>query len=100
MYQIDTIRLSRHATLRCQQRGIRLRVLQAMLDHHDLDREVGGNCRVLRMSRKQARRAAAMLDPQLSAQLERLAVVMSDSSGEIVTVLHDTGKSRRYRAAA
>jgi hypothetical protein len=39
-------------------------------------------------------------DPQIAGRLERLAVIMSDETGEIVTVMHDTAKSRRYRASA
>jgi hypothetical protein len=99
MYQHNHMKLSRNATKRCQQRGIRQKMLQAMLEHHDLDREVGDNCRILRMSRKRARQAADWLDPEMSRRLERLAVILSDTSGEIVTVFHDTGKTRHYRAS-
>lgn len=100
MDHIGDIRFSRHATARCQQRGIKKNVLKVLLDHHDLDREVGGNCRVLRMSRKKARREGQRFGPQISAQLERLAVILSDTTGQVVTVFHDTGKSSRYRAGA
>ena len=100
MYQINNIQLSRHAVRRCQQRGVKQGVLSALLDHHDVDRQVGGNCRVLRMSRKQARQEFRTMGPQVITQLENLAVIISETTGEIVTVFHDTGKSRRYRATA
>lgn len=100
MSQTNTCTLSRHAQRRCQQRGITRQVLWILLDHHDLDRDVGGNCRVLRMSRKRARVTSLDFDPQIAGRLERLAVIMSDETGEIVTVMHDTAKSRRYRASA
>lgn len=100
MDQIANILLSRHATSRCQQRGIKQEVLRVFLDYHDLDREVGGSCRVLRMSRKRARSEGGRLGPQIANQLERLTVILSDTTGEVVTVFHDTGKSRRYRAVA
>lgn len=100
MSPTNTCTMSRHAQRRCQQRGVKLQVLEILLEHHDLDREVGGNCRVLRMSRDRARAEGRRLGPQISGQLERLAVIMSEETGEIVTVFHDTGKSRRFRGIA
>ncbi len=97
---MDTFNLSGHAQRRCQQRGIRQQVLRTLLDYYDLERDVGGNCRVLRMSREQARAKSVSFGPQMACRLERMAVIVSDVSGQIVTVMHDTGKSRRYRGAA
>ena len=92
--------LSRHARRRCQQRGVRLDALAAFLDHHDLDRPVGGNCRVLRMSRGRARTARTGLGPQTAERFERLAVILSEETGQIVSVMHDRGRSRRLRVGA
>lgn len=91
--------LTRHAARRCQQRGIRRGMLRAFLDHHDLDREVGDRCRVLRMSRTRARAMAEDLGAQTAARLSRLAVIVCDDTGRIITAFHDTGRTRRYRAA-
>jgi hypothetical protein len=85
---------SRHARRRRQQRGIRLRDLQNLLYNHDLDAAVGGNCRVLRISRDLA---LAEVGPQEAGRLARLAVIVSETTGFIVTVMHVTGRSRRYR---
>ena len=91
--------LTRHAARRCQQRGIRRNTLRVFLDHHDLDREVGGGCRVLRMSRACARAVADVMGKQTAAKMARLAVIVCDDTGQIVTAFHDTGETRRYRAA-
>lgn len=91
--------LTRHAARRCQQRGIRKGVLSAFVEHQDLDREVGGQCRVLRMSRARALSMSEHLGAQSAARLSRLAVIVCDDTGSIVTAFHDTGRSRRYRGA-
>jgi len=92
--------MSQHATRRCQQRGVPHEVVQLLLDHHDLDREAGSGCRILRISRRRVRSDAAMLEPQLARRLENLAVIWSDDRGQIVTVLRNHGTSRRYAARA
>lgn len=92
--------MSKHATSRCQQRGIRQGLVQTVLEHHDVDVSVGGNCRVLRVSRKYLRSQNTGLDPQRAKQLEKLCVIWSDNTNSIVTVMHDLGTHRRYRRAA
>lgn len=96
----DDQALTRHAARRCQQRGVRKGVLRTFLEHHDLDRDVGGGCRVLRMSRSCAQAKNQVLGVQMAARLSRLAVIVCDDTGQIVTAFHDTGKTRRYRAFA
>ena len=100
MNQTVMHRMSRHATTRCQQRGITQELLRTLLQHHDLDRDVGGNCRVLRMSRRRAQAESRRIGTQITARLERLAVIWSDTTDEVVTVFHDTSRSRRYRETA
>jgi len=86
--------LSRHARIRCAQRGISPDFLAAILDHADVQRPVGSNCRLERVSRERAR--ALNLDDRLS----RYAVILSESSTQIVTVmpLHRHGPMARRRA--
>jgi hypothetical protein len=88
--------LSQHAARRCQQRGINPKRLVAFLEHADLDRPVGRNCRLYRVS-AQARRA--LPDGERYATM---GVIVADDSGEIVTVLHiQSGpRGRHYRRAA
>lgn len=95
--------LSRHARQRSQQRGIPWRLIANVLDHHDRDSSVGNDCRVLRVSRNAARDFATTGgDPQTAERLQSIAVVWSDRTGRVVTVIHDGSKpaARRYRVGA
>lgn len=88
--------LTFHALRRQQQRGITSERLRALLANADIDRPAGRNCRLLRISRKNAR---TIRDGD---KLSGLAAVVSDDTGVIVTVLHVcTGhRGRWYRRAA
>lgn len=95
-----TNNMSRHALQRSQQRGIPLQMIEAVLESHDLDFEVGDDCRVLRVSRA----AAAAISTkrtgrQVTEKLAGLAVIWSDRTNQVVTVVHDKGQrsARRYR---
>lgn len=92
--------ISRHARQRSQQRGIPLSLVEKIVDYHDRDAAVGDDCRVLRVSRKAARTFAATSgDRQTAERLPDIAVVWSDKTGRVVTVIHDGGNraARRYR---
>lgn len=87
--------LSRHDRTRCQQRGVPLHFLATILDHADIDQPIGSNCRVLRVSRKRAHSL------NRDDRLGRYAVIWSDSTAQIVTVmpLHRGQTGARYRRA-
>lgn len=92
--------LTRHAETRASQRGVPRDVIEAILDHADMDVPVGGGCTALRLSKRRLKDAA--LRRRLGARLDRLsgiAVICADDTGDIVTVLHDHGGAggRRYR---
>ena len=92
--------ITHHAWRRIQQRGIPLSLVENILDHHDRDGAVGDDCRVLRVSRNAARNFAATGgDRQTADRLPDIAVVWSDRTGQVVTVIHDGGtrRARRYR---
>lgn len=92
--------LSRHTTKRGQQRGIPVAVIQAVVAFHDLEREAGGGCRVLRISRWSATNDQLTgLSRQLLDLLPQVAVLWSDDNARVVTVLRDArrGRGRRYR---
>jgi hypothetical protein len=87
------ITLSRHARRRCRQRGINSKRLSALFEHADIDRPVGSNCRLIKVSR-----AASRFVPSCDG-LEKLAAIVSDDTAEIITVLSAsaTRRGRRYR---
>jgi hypothetical protein len=97
---VAKLALTRHATLRAKQRGVPHHLLDALLVYGDLDAPVGDGCSVVRLSRERLRdrdlrgRLGAAMD-----RLKSLAVIVADETGEIVTVMHDHGRTdgRRYR---
>jgi hypothetical protein len=90
------IHLSNHARKRCQQRGITTERLAALFDNADVDCPIGSNCRLVRVTRRTARRIHG------GDRLANLSVIVSDNTGQVVTVLHlsHTRRGRRYRRAA
>ena len=85
-------RLSNHAQQRMQQRGVSAGLLERILENADVERAAGDNCRLYRVARNKAR---ALGDEKLA----RFAVIWSDDSGAVVTVLPiAAGRSgSRYR---
>lgn len=88
------IALSKHAQLRAQQRGISRGTIEIIFEHADIDTYIGSGCRLFRVSRRQAERLAG------PDKLSRLALIWSDESAQVVTVMpvHETAYGRRYRA--
>ncbi len=84
--------LSRHARTRCAQRGVRPDFLTHILEHADIHRPAGGNCRLERVSRQKA------LALNLDDKLGRYAVIVSDTTAEIVTVMPILRRSRTARS--
>lgn len=94
------LELSQHAWLRAQQRGVPHAVIDMVLDHADVCVSVGSGCTALRLSKR--RLSDQDLRQDLQSDLDRAAritVVLSDDTGEVVTVMHDHGgrEGRRYR---
>jgi len=73
--------LSHHAEKRCQQRGVSHALLKTILDEADTETAIGDNCRLHRVSRRTAKARG------LGERVARFAVVLSDDSQKIVTVL-------------
>jgi len=91
--------LSKHATSRVQQRGVRLDLLAALMANAEFSASVGSGCSVIRMNSRQ------LDDPELGQHRERLhglSVILSDVTSEIVTILRPRRGSagRRYRRGA
>jgi hypothetical protein len=95
----DRQRLSRHALMRSQQRGIRLEMVDYVLREADIDLHAGGGCRSYCIS---FRKMAALLKAGAPAawldRAMRVVVIWSERLAEVVTVLHDHGRNGRcYR---
>jgi hypothetical protein len=87
--------ISRHATKRCQQRGVSRVVLSTLLDHWDRSVPVGGGLTAVTLSRKEAVRLRTLGHPSGTLdRLSSLAAILSPD-GQVVTVLHATDP--RYR---
>lgn len=86
--------LTQHAALRCAQRGIRPKFLDDLIRLSDVETPIGSNCRLFRVSPRAGRKHAER------DRLSRYAVIWSDDSHSVVTVLPvQTGRSgRRYRS--
>lgn len=95
-------RLTRHGAARAAQRGVNGETLAALIAWADVEAPVGGGCTALRLSRRRLadRDLRAALGP-CADRLSALAVVLSDDTGEVVTVLHPRAGAagRRYRRA-
>lgn len=97
---MPSLALTRHAATRANQRGVTHEMLDALIAHADLESPVGGGCTAVRFSRDRLmdRSLRAALGPTAD-RLGSLAVILSDDTGEVVTVMHDHGcpDGRRYR---
>lgn len=84
---------SNHSQRRTQQRGITKGFVETILAHADIDRPIGSNCRLMRVSRRRSRRL------NIDDRLARYALIWSEEKAQIVTVmpLHDGPSGRRYR---
>ena len=80
--------LSKHAEKRSQQRGAKPELIELVLNHADIEVPVGSNCQALRVSRRTARGL------NLGDRTHRYAVIVSDDTDEIVTIL-PTERGRR-----
>lgn len=93
--------MTHHAEVRANQRGIPYLLIDAVLDHADLETPVGDGCVAYMISKDRLnerdvrRKLGGMLD-----RAGKVAVICGDD-GAIVTVMHDWGcQGRRYRGRA
>src|SRR6266404_8083730 len=88
------IALSRHAQLRARQRGVTQEMIEMMLTNADIEKNVGGHCTLIRISKRHAQTI------QRSDKLSKFALIWSEAHAEIVTILpvHKTAAGRRYRS--
>jgi hypothetical protein len=97
---MTSLALTRHASVRANQRGVTNSMLETLIAHADIEAAVGGGCTVLRLSRQSLRdgELRVSLGPSLD-RLGSLAVILANDTGEVVTVMRDHGgrNGRRYR---
>lgn len=84
MNMASPINTTRHARQRCQQRGIRPRLLEAVLAYSDVERPAGSGALIVSVSKAQAQ------ELNIDDRLGRCCVVLSDD-GAIITVGHIHG---------
>ena len=86
--------LSRHASKRCAKRGLRPDFVRTILEHADVQRPAGGNSHLERVSQVKAK--ALNLDDRLG----RYAIIVSDTTAEIITIMPIYRQSRMARKYA
>ena len=100
---MDTpLRISRHAEIRSQQRGIRAEVARLIFLHHDSVRHVGGGCRSIFISRRHATKLRAAGE-KVSLIEAAIGVILVLGQGDdcVVTAMHACGAGAwRYRTAS
>lgn len=87
MNMASQINTTCHARQRCQQRGIRVGLLEAVLVHSDVERPAGSGALIVSVSKAQAQKL------NIDDRLGRCCVVLSDD-GAIITVGHVHGTQR------
>ena len=87
-YFSDQSPLSRHATVRTQQRGIRRDVISLLVARCDVERLVGGGCAALSCSRAAIEKARQEGEaPSMLERLGRLVLILA-ADGTVVTVMN------------
>lgn len=85
--------LTAHAEKRCRQRGINSNRLEALLEHADIERPVGGNCVALKVSRRAARSIRGF------DGIANFSAIIISTTGQLKTILvvRTGSRGRRYR---
>ena len=96
---MSSLKLTRHAANRANQRGVPHHLIDTLFENADVDAPIGSGCRLLRISRQRLRDLRRALGSETD-RLNRLAIIWSDDAAAVVTVLHhhDGRSGRRYRA--
>jgi hypothetical protein len=90
--------LTRHASIRCQQRGVPLDLVALVLEHADRRVFVGDGVQSAMITRKRLKAATHPAVCAASKRLQGLIVLHDPIAGVVVTVLRgDRKAARRYR---
>ena len=92
-------KLSIHATMRAQQRGIQRDAIEVVICYADVILYAGAGCQSLCLSRRAV--VSLLRDGVPASLIDRAAhviLMVVEDTEEIVTVMHDRGdRARRYR---
>lgn len=89
---LGTFKMSRHAELRCAQRGVINDRLVAILEHADVETQIGQSRVAYSVSKKKSRSL------NLGDTINRYAVLASNDGCVItVTPIHSDQRGRKYR---
>src|SRR5262245_22455946 len=90
--------VTNHARQRAQERGIPMRILEAIYANADRSPFVGDGRRSLMVSRRKLARLADNIPAADRERMEGVVLVVNASKGVVITVLHAHGpQGRRYR---
>lgn len=91
------LKMSKHATKRCQQRGVTDEMVATILTHADREAHCGDGCTALEISRN----CIHGIGSGTGVAPERLhgLIIVLNNAGAVVTVVRTRGRSasRRYR---
>jgi hypothetical protein len=84
-FHSNHIRLTSHAQLRSQQRGLRERLINTVHEHADVELHVGGSCRRLSISYRELKRLVAegVLEPRDAERCKNVALIVD--GGALIT---------------
>lgn len=91
------IRISRHAAIRAQQRGVQVSTISFIFSFADTQVYVGNSCKAHSLSRRAALRLRELRHPPHDIDRARRVTVITSPDGEVITVFHDRRGGRRYR---
>lgn len=98
MISETTLCLSRHAEVRCQQRGISRDKLKLFMRMWDQESDVGNNCSALSISRAQcSNNEERNLEVSGAGQMHNWIVIWSHDQAQIVTIYH-AGKGQKSKS--
>jgi len=94
---MSTFILTVHAGRRMQQRGIRPRDIDTIIDHADCVQPVRDGCCAYQISRRHLNRYGKSLGGSNIDKLRRTVVILNEFTGEVVTVFNAHTRSSFWR---
>ena len=91
--------LSRHATVRAQQRGISSAQLSAVATHGDMETHRGGDCYAIWISKEALRRLGPMTPEGVSTDRLKGLTILRGEDGILVTTFRNA-RDKVYRRRA
>lgn len=91
-----TLDITKHATTRMQQRGVKDTIMDLLFEHADCWEDAGGGCERVYLSKRQGQRLvkAKIITADILFRLKRLCLIINDNT--IITTFHKTHRARRY----